>query len=209
MSSLTQSANALISHVHVWTVGLGVFLNGVGVPGLGEVLLPLGGAAIRAGRIDLVTTFCVALVCQVAGLTVSYWIGRYGGILLVERYGKYILLNARELRATHRAFEKYGSPLVLIGAFIPGPQAFVGYVAGVAEMNFWRFLISATIGKAVWVGALLALGYELANNLQLIDSSIRMIGLIILVALVAAGVVYLIKHRNIKTSRKSQIKEEG
>jgi membrane protein DedA with SNARE-associated domain len=185
-----------------------VFLNGIGVPGLGEVLLPLGGAAIRAGRIDVVTTFCVALVCQVAGLVVSYWIGRYGGIVLVERYGKYILLNSRELKATHRAFERYGSPLVLIGAFIPGPQAFVGYVAGVAEMNFWRFLVSATIGKMVWVGGLLAIGYELANNLQLIDSSIRMIGLIILVLLVAAGVVYLIRHQNIKTSRKSQAKEE-
>ena len=208
MIGLSNAENAVISHVHVWTVAVGVFLNGIGVPGLGELLLPLGGAAVRTGHVNVVELYIVALIAQVLGLTVSYWIGRSGGLILVERYGKYIFLNQRELRAAHKAFEKYGSPMVLVGAFVPGPQAFVGYVAGIAQMNFSRFLVSATIGKAIWVGGLMFLGYELANNLSLIDSSIKQIGLVILVVLVATGVWYLIRHRNKKAnSRKNQVKE--
>jgi membrane protein DedA with SNARE-associated domain len=207
--ALSNAENAVVSHVHVWTVGAGVFLNGMGVPGLGEVLLPLGGAAVRAGRVDVIELYVVALICQVAGLVVSYWIGRVGGLLLVERYGKYILLNQRELKATHQAFQKYGNPMVLVGAFVPGPQAFVGYVAGVAEMNFTQFVISAIIGKAIWVGGLIFLGYQLANHLGLIESSIKQIGLVILLVLIAAGVWYLIQHRNNKsTSKRKQMKEE-
>jgi membrane protein DedA with SNARE-associated domain len=205
---LSSAENAVVSHVHVWTVGIGVFLNGIGVPGLGELLLPLGGAAVRAGHVNVVELYIVALIAQVLGLTVSYWIGRSGGLILVERYGKYIFLNQRELRATNKAFEKYGSPMVLVGAFVPGPQAFVGYVAGVAQMNFSRFLVSATIGKAIWVGGLMFLGYQLANHLSLIDSSIKQIGLVILIVLVAAGAWYLIRHRQKKaTSKKNQVKE--
>jgi membrane protein DedA with SNARE-associated domain len=205
---LSSAENAIVSHVHVWTVGLAVFLNGLGVPSLGEVFLPLGGAAVRAGHVNAVELFIVALIAQVLGLIVSYWIGRSGGLILVERFGKYIFLNQRELMATHRAFEKYGGPMVLVGAFIPGPQAFVGYVAGIAEMNFTKFLASAIVGKAVWVGGMIFLGYQLANHLSLIDSSIKQIGLVILIVLVAAGAWYLIRHRNKRAAeKKNQVKE--
>lgn len=208
MSGLSSAENAIVSHVHVWTVAVGVFLNGIGFPGLGEVLLPLGGAAVRAGHVNVYELYIVALIAQVLGLMVSYWIGRSGGLILVERYGKYIFLNQRELNATHKAFEKYGSPMVLVGAFVPGPQAFVGYVAGVAEMNFGRFVASAIVGKAIWVGGLMFLGYQLANNLNLIDSSIKQIGLVVLVVLVAAVGWYLIRHRNKKAmTKKNQAKE--
>jgi membrane protein DedA with SNARE-associated domain len=199
-------ASGIVDHLGVTGIGVGVFLNGIGVPGLSEVLLPLGGVAVRQGQLNLPTLFLTAMVCQVAGLSLAYAIARYGGIALVERYGKYILVSTRELDAANKAFDKYGEWMVLFGAFVPGIQGFVGYIAGFAKMNFWRFLISATIGKLVWVGGLLYLGFVLGDHLDLIDRSIKQIGVLVLAALVLIGIWYVRRHRNSKTGRSREEK---
>jgi membrane protein DedA with SNARE-associated domain len=193
--SASGVAGAIIDKLGAAGIGLGVFLNGLGVPGLSEVLLPLGGVAISQGRMSLPVLFVVAMVCQMAGLILAYTIARYGGIALVERYGKYILISSRELEAANRAFDKYGSWLVLFGAFIPGIQGFVGYIAGLARMNFVRFAVSVFIGKLVWVGGLLYLGSVLGDHLDLIDRSIKQIGVVILAALVLIGIWYVRRHQ--------------
>src|SRR5690242_14771037 len=111
-------------------IGLAVFLNGLGVPGLSEVLLPLGGVAVSRGRLGLGPLLAVALVAQMLGLAAAYLLASSGGQVLLERYGRYVLVSGREIRAARRAFERYGQWLVLFGAFIPGVQGFVGYLAG-------------------------------------------------------------------------------
>jgi membrane protein DedA with SNARE-associated domain len=192
--SASGVAGAIIDKLGAAGIGLGVFLNGLGVPGLSEVLLPLGGVAISQGRMSLPVLFVVAMASQMAGLILAYLIARYGGIALVERYGKYVLISSRELEAATRAFDKYGSWLVLFGAFIPGIQGFVGYIAGLARMNFVRFVISVFVGKLVWVGGLLYLGSILGDHLDLIDRSIKQIGVVILAALVLIGIWYVRRH---------------
>src|SRR5262249_17368589 len=129
-------ASELIEKLGLVGFGLGVFLNGLGVPGLSEILLPLAGLAVRQGSQTFVSVFVVGLVAQVAGSCASYWIAREGGLPLIERYGKYILISRRELDATERAFARFGGRLVVVGAFVPGSQGFIGYAAGLARMNF-------------------------------------------------------------------------
>lgn len=205
--NLTSLSNTLVSHVTVTAVGIGVFLNGMGVPGLGEVLLPLGGAGVHQGHFNLSVLFIVAFVCQVLGVCVAYAIARFGGVVLIERYGKYIFISGRELRAAQKAFDRHGEWLVLFGAFIPGIQGFIGYVAGVAEMNFGRFLVSVAIGKIVWIGGLMYLGFVLANHLALIDTYMKQIGVLVLAALIILGVYYLRRHR--KNTPKKRLGEEN
>ena len=179
-------------------IGLGLLLNGLGVPGLGEVLLPLGGAAVRQGKFDLATLLAVALVGQMLGLIGSYFIARYGGVALVERYGKYVLLSHRELARSQRAFDKYGIGLVLVGSFTPGLQGAVGYVAGLAEMRFVQFMLAATIGKLVWVSALIYVGMALGNNLDLIDRSIKQIGVVVLATVIIAIIWHIRGKRRLR-----------
>jgi membrane protein DedA with SNARE-associated domain len=192
---LSSVALYLIDRLGVVGVGVAVFLNGLGVPGLSEVLLPLGGVGVRQGRINAVELVLVAYVCQLAGVTIAYLIAKYGGVALIERYGKYVFISTRELNATHRLFDRYGNGLVGVGAFIPGPQGFVGYVAGIARMPFWKFFAAVMIGKLIWVGGMIYLGYLLGNHLQLLDKLVSQLGAVILIVLVAAAVWYVKVHR--------------
>jgi membrane protein DedA with SNARE-associated domain len=193
--SFTELATGLIDQLGVWGIGLGVFLNGLGVPGISEVLLPLGGVAVKRGLMSGPALFAVAMICQLAGTALAYVIARNGGLPFIERYGKYVLISTRELDAAERAFQRYGSWLVLFGAFVPGIQGFVGYVGGIAKMNFVRFIISVAIGKVVWIGGLMALGMLLGDHLDLIDRYVKQVGMVVLAALVVAGVLYVRRHR--------------
>lgn len=194
-NQLSSVAGALVDHLGVAGVAFGVFLNGMGVPGLGEVLLPLGGVGVKQGHLSLVWLVAVSMVAQLAGLSVAYFIARYGGIALVERYGKYVLISRHDLERAHRTFEKYGGPLVLFGAFIPGIQGFIGYVAGLADMNYAKFLVSAAVGKLVWIFGLIWLGMVLSDHLDVIDSSIKQIGVIVLALLIGFGVWHVWRVR--------------
>ncbi|HEY6737138.1 MAG TPA: DedA family protein [Candidatus Saccharimonadia bacterium] len=193
--SISAVALNVVSVLGVWGIGLGVFLNGLGVPGISEVMLPLGGVGVAQGRIGLWWLLLVAMVAQLVGVSAAYWLARTGGIELIERYGRYVLISRRELDAAQRSFDKYGSPLVIFGAFIPGIQGFIGYIAGVARMNFGRFLVSVFIGKLVWIGGLVYLGSIVGDHLDLIDRSIKQIGVIVLAAVVLLAIWYVRRHR--------------
>lgn len=198
MVSLSGVAITLIDHLGLGGIGLGVFLNGLGVPGLSEVLLPLGGAGVSQGKFDLVGLIAIALVAQLLGLTAAYLIARSGGVTLVERYGKYLFISHRELAASQKAFDKYGDWLVLFGAFIPGIQGFIGYVAGLAELNYVRFIVSAFIGKIIWIGGLVYLGTILGDHIDLIDRVIKQAGVLVLALVIILAIWYVRRNRQRK-----------
>ena len=205
--SASQFANSLIEHLGLGGIAIGVFLNGLGVPGLSEVLLPSGGVAVREGKMNLVPLLIVAMVAQLAGVTVAYVIARYGGLELVERYGKYILISNRELEAANRALTKRPW-MIVVGGFIPGLQGFIGYVGGIANLSYGRFIASVFVGKTIWIASLVGFGYALGNQVSQLDGYIRKFGIIVLVLVIAAIVWYVWTHRD-KSAKSSKTNKEA
>jgi membrane protein DedA with SNARE-associated domain len=202
-------ATSLIDRLGLLGVGIGVFLNGMGIPGLSEVLLPLAGVAIRQGSQSFIQVFAVALVAQLTGTCLAYAIARGGGLPLIERYGKYIFISRRELDATERAFNRYGGRIVVIGAFVPGSQGFIGYAAGVARMNFGWFFLSILVGKIIWVAGLLYAGVLVGDHIGLVDKSIKEIGLVVLALLGAALIWYIYNHKRSNRRSAENSREEA
>lgn len=195
MAGLSGIAVSLVDHLGVVGIGVGVMLNGFGIPGISEVILPVAGVGVRQGHQALAPLFIIALTGQMIGLIGAYFLAKYGGVELIERYGRYVFITKHELERAQGAFNRYGTPLLLVGSVIPGIQGFVGYVGGLAEMSFARFFVSVLIGKAVWIGALIGLGYALGNNVGMIDTFLSHFGLIVLLLVVALAVVWYSKQR--------------
>jgi membrane protein DedA with SNARE-associated domain len=195
MDNSAVVAADLVDRLGVLGVGLGAFLNGVGAPGIAEVLLPLGAVAVQKGRMSLVSLVVVAISAEMLGVGFAYFIARSGGLKIVERYGKYIFITKRELRASERAFEKFGGWLVLFGSFIPGIQGLVGYVAGVAKMNFGRFMVAAFFGKLVWIGGLIYLGWILGGHIDIFLHSIKQISVVVLSGTLGLVILHFWRRR--------------
>ncbi len=187
-ASLTQVATDLISHLGYTGLVIGLVVDSTALPIPSEVLVPLATVLALHGRFNLWAIFIIGTLSQLVGGLIGYYIGRYGGEPVLEKYGKYVLISKRDLRHTHRAFEKYGPWLTMVGRCIPGIRGVIAFPAGVAEMRVSRFVIFTAIGSAVWTALLMYFGYVVGENLSVIDqlaSRFSLIGAIIVLGLVA------------------------
>jgi membrane protein DedA with SNARE-associated domain len=83
---------------------------------------------------------------------------------MIERYGRYILLNRRDLDLAEKFFNRYGSIAVLVGRMLPIVRTFIAFPAGIAKMNQVRFHIYTFIGSWPWCFALAYIGMKLGNR---------------------------------------------
>jgi membrane protein DedA with SNARE-associated domain len=192
--SLVTIATKLINDSGYTGLAAGLIINGIGIPIPSELILGLAGLGVKVGSFALVPTLIVATIAQVIGLTIAYGIARFGGVALIERYGKYVLIRKQEVAAAETWFERYGGRLVLFGLLMPALHGYVGYPAGLARMRIERFLIFAAIGSFLWALILGGLGYFLGGHLDSIDSVLHRFGLVVVALLVIAAAWLIRRH---------------
>jgi membrane protein DedA with SNARE-associated domain len=93
----------------------------------------------------------------------AYWIGAKGGRPLVERYGKWVLMNHHDLDRMTVFFAKYGSITVLLSRLLPVVRTFIAFPAGIAKMPQLRFHIYTFLGSWPWCFALTYAGMKLGE----------------------------------------------
>jgi membrane protein DedA with SNARE-associated domain len=181
MSSLTSVATNLIDTLGLAGVSVGLLVNCMGIPISSEIIIPLAGIGIKQGHFNLVVALAVTIVAQLIGLFLSYAIGRYGGVGLIQKYGKYLFISKHELNRAELAFEKYGGRLVFFGLCLPGVHGYVG--------------LAAAAGATIWSAVLLAFGYFLGDHLSQIDAIFNKFGIVVAVVFIGAAIWYIMRHK--------------
>jgi membrane protein DedA with SNARE-associated domain len=208
----------MIAHVieilAVWIIGV---ISALGYPGIvllmaiesaciplpSEVIMPFSGALIVPAVASLyhqrapfsllwVATFG-AIGCNL-GSILAYEIGYFGGRPLVERFGRYVFLNKRELDIADRFFQKRGAIAVLIARLLPVIRTFIALPAGIARMPRLKFHAYTFLGSWPWCFALAYVGMRLGEKWDK-DPRLkiwfhRMDGVIL--AILIAGIAYFV-----------------
>src|SRR5512140_2586549 len=76
----------------------------VGLPIPDETLLTLSGYLVFKGQFSFLLTFLTAFSGSVAGISLSYSIGRTGGYRLIHRYGRRFNITDERLQNVDRWF---------------------------------------------------------------------------------------------------------
>jgi membrane protein DedA with SNARE-associated domain len=100
------------------------------------------------------------------GASVNYVVAYYVGRPVIYRFanskwGKMCLLNQEKVEKSEKYFDDHGIVATLTGRLIPGIRHLISIPAGLAKMNYWKFLLYTTIGAGVWHGILASLGWYL------------------------------------------------
>lgn len=133
------------------------------IPLPSEIILPFSGYLVSTGRFDLyLVALAGALGCNI-GSTIAWVVGYIGGRPLVERWGRYILLDKGELALVDRFFERFGSLTVLVSRMLPIVRTYIALPAGIARMNFWKFQIYTFVGSLPWCFGLAYAGMRLGT----------------------------------------------
>ncbi|GAC1372666.1 MAG: DedA family protein [Candidatus Saccharimonadales bacterium] len=189
----TGLATHLLSTLGYTGMAVGLVLDSFGIPIPSEVLLAVGGALAATGRFNVWLVFVIGVLAQMIGGLIGYAIGKYGGLPILHRYGKYVLISKKDLARTHAAFEKYGAVLTMAGRCVPLIRGLIAYPAGIAGMPIKRFLLYTAIGSSVWTALFVWIGFTVGDNLSAINPYMHEISVGI-VALLAAGIIWHIRE---------------
>ncbi|CAN5149361.1 DedA family protein [soil metagenome] len=168
----------MIEHFIGWMAGLIVaFISATGYLGVlilmaiesaciplpSEVIMPFAGYLVATGTLNLwLVATAGALGCNL-GSIIGYEAGKRGGRPIVERWGKYILIDAHDLDRADAFFLKYGSVAVLIGRLLPVIRTFIAFPAGVARMPLGKFHLYTFVGSWPWCFLLAWVGMKLGT----------------------------------------------
>jgi membrane protein DedA with SNARE-associated domain len=200
---LQQAIVALIDHYGYLGLFFGLALGNIGLPIGTEILLPLAGALTVTGHLsNLWLTIIVAVAGELGGGTVGYAIGRFGGVPLIERYGKYIHFTHGRLMQVHAFFERWGTFAIFVCRFLPVLRGIAAIPAGIAEMNLTLFYLWTFLGSLIFCTVLILLGGALGAHIDAVLPLLRRGGYIVLgVAILAVvATVFVIRKRASATS---------
>jgi len=163
IAALAHFVIATISSLGYAGIAVLMALESACIPIPSEVILPFAGYLVSTGRFDLwIVAIVGALGCNI-GSTLAYAVGYAGGRPLVDRFGRYILLDQAELTRVETFFARHGSLTVLISRMLPVIRTYIALPAGIARMNIWKFEIYTFVGSLPWCLALAYAGLRLGR----------------------------------------------
>lgn len=169
-----------------------------------EIVLPFTGYLVWIGRFEFWTAVAIATAGQLAGSLLAYWIGLKGGRPAVLRYGKYVFLSQRHLEKAENWFERWGSKAVFASRLLPAIRTVAPLPAGIAKMDFKKFVLWTVVGSIPWTAALIWVGWMLGPSWQTIRGSFKIFEIPIIVIAVAAVLVWFWRERSKQKSAASK-----
>jgi membrane protein DedA with SNARE-associated domain len=159
-----------------------------------EAVMPFAGWLISTGRFTFLGVAVSSTIGSMIGSWISYFIGYYGGKPLVEKFGKYLLLNNSDLEMTEKFFARYGSAAIFIGRFIPVVRHLVSLPAGAGKMNLLPFSIYTLIGATAWNMFLAWVGFKMQEHWDKIHHYSQPVDIAMVVIIIAFGVYFVKSH---------------
>ena len=164
-----------------------------------EIIMPLAGIAVSQGKMTLWGIIGAAILGDVSGALIIYSIAYIGGRPLIEKYGKYILIDHNKLEQADTWFEKYGAEAVLISKLLPIMGRVISVPAGIAKMSLKKFIIYTFIGTLPFAITLGYLGVQLGVKWPIIKEYLDTWDILIVTAVFIGILAYILYKKRINT----------
>ena len=135
-----------------------LMLGIAGLPVPDETLLVFTGYLVYRGDLRLFPALLAAFLGSVAGITVSYAIGRSLGHALIARYGRFFHLDAARMDRVSAWYAHGGNWSLTVGYFVPGFRHVTALIAGASGVPFRSLALFAWPGALAWVATFIAIG---------------------------------------------------
>ncbi|ETD21525.1 MULTISPECIES: DedA family protein [Prevotellaceae] len=208
--------STLLGNLNYGTIFFLMLLESTVIPVPSEFVVSPAAYHAAAGNLNIFLVILFATLGADCGATINYLAGYYLGRPIIYRFanskwGRLCMLNQEKVEKSERYFDNHGMVATITGRLLPGIRHLISIPAGLAKMNYWKFLLYTTLGAGVWNCILAILGWYLHSIVpeEQLNDKITEYGEYIKVAimvLVAVALVYFMirmlikRRRNIKQS---------
>jgi len=170
-------------HYGYWAVAAALLLENLGLPLPGETVLLLASLLAYTERdLQLGWIILVGAVATVAGSSLGYAIGYYGGRPVLERYRYAFHIRDGALAKGEELFGRYGALTILAARFVFGLRVIAGPLAGVLRMPWRRFAFFNLLGAALWVTVIAFVGYSFGSRWRVLMHFMKRFDLVLATA---------------------------
>lgn len=159
---------AFISSTGYWGILLLMLVENVFPPIPSELIMPLAGFMVAQDKLTFLGATLAGMAGSVIGALPFYYAGKKLGEDRVKRFadrhGRWLTVSGQDIERASRWFDRHGGAAVFLCRLIPGVRSLISVPAGIARMNFVKFLFYTSIGTALWAGLLAYVGYVLGSN---------------------------------------------
>ncbi|HTU43705.1 MAG TPA: VTT domain-containing protein [Bryobacteraceae bacterium] len=153
----------------------------------GDSLLFTVGVVAGAGKLQIWAIIAMLAIASMLGDGIGFLLGSTLGYRLFQN-PKSRIFRREYLDRTHAFYERHGGKTIIYAKFVPIIRTFAAFIAGVAKMNYGRFLTFNVGGAVGWVTLMICLGYSLGNVPFIRQNFEKVVLLIIAVSLIPAAV---------------------
>jgi membrane protein DedA with SNARE-associated domain len=220
VKELLHQAAALFGVAVAWIVGVVGKLGYAGiivlmalessfVPFPSEVVIPPAGYLTVKGDMNIVLVILAGIFGSIVGAAFNYLIAYKYGRKFLDRYGKYMLVTPERLAYMDNYFSKHGEITTLIGRLIPVVRQYISFPAGLARMNFAKFVAYTGLGAGIWVVILALVGRSVGNNIELVKEHTHTILLTLVPVMIIVVVGYILIKRYYTKKADKEIAERA
>ncbi len=168
------------------------FLEAACIPISSEITFGFAGVLAYQGHLNLALVIIIGSLAELGGSYASYWVGRVGGLPLVDKLGRYVLVTHSDVDRAERFLEGRGAWAVPVGRMLPFVRAFTSIVAGLVRIPALRFGVLSLIGTVIYAAVLSSIGYGLGSAWQRISHGLTIAGYAIFAVVVIAIVGFVV-----------------
>ena len=152
----------------------------------GDSLLFTVGVVAGAGKLNVTGMIVMLAAASILGDGSGFLIGTKIGYRLFE--GNSVIFRREYLDRTHAFYEKHGGKTIVYAKFVPIIRTFAAFIAGVARMHYFRFLLFNVCCAIGWVTLMILAGYFLGGIPVIRQNFEKVILGIIVISLLPAGI---------------------
>ena len=176
-------------------VFVAVMIEGCGIPAPGQTLLMAGSLAAASKQMNMGLLLTVAVAAAILGNTLGYFLGRWGGRAILNKFR----VNEQRMERVEKLFSRYGGGVILFARFLDGLRQLNGIVAGILEMPWWHFTFFNVLGAFLWT-FFWGLGlFYLDENIYLFHLALQHLGILVPALAVISFIlliIYLLRRRD-------------
>ena len=201
LSAISSLTLHTISSLGYFGIFLTMAIESASIPLPSEVIMPFSGFLVSSGKFAFWFVVTAGAAGNLAGSLLMYWLGFYGQETVVRRFCRgwgRILINEDELSIGEKWFRKYGVQIVLLSRVLPVVRTFISLPAGIARVNFPKFVFLTFVGCFFWSAFLTYLGVKLGENWDFLEPIFRKFDIAIaILGIIVVGVYFYLKYKRL------------
>ncbi|NCF75532.1 MAG: hypothetical protein GWO87_03545 [Xanthomonadaceae bacterium] len=163
----------------------------------GPIITVIAGFLSSLGQLNVFIVYGLVVIGDLTGDTISYMIGRWGGVKFIKRWGHYVGLNIKHIEKLEKHFDKHTASTIILGKLAYSIETPFLISAGIAKVSYKKFFLYTLISTLPKSLLFLLIGYYFGKSYSKINNYLdyTSVGVIFLIV-ISIAIYFIIKKLN-------------